>query len=465
MTDNQALQDRHEFSEAGRKAVHMGLGLIAFSLGWLGWKLAAVVAGSAVLFNWLLLPHLGGKRIARLARGNDRGILSYPIAVLTLIVIFRERLDIAAVGWVVLAFGDGVAGIVGRNLGGPRLPWNRKKTLLGMLAFWEVALPMSWLVVRVVGERETLLPSLVILFVVVTVAAFVESLDTGIDDNLLVPLVAGFAMFAIQEVVRLPMVTWDRNTKIWMAVNVILAIVGYLGKSVNLSGFVGGIALGAVLIIFGGWQMYLLLLVFFVIGSLGTRLGYSKKAALGIAQEGAGRRGFTHAFSNVGCAAILVILADLTAWDFRMLWLAAAAALATATADTTASEIGQLIGKRPFMPLSFRRVPVGTEGAISLEGTLAGAFTAGFVAILGAASWHSFSANTTLAQAFAEPARAWTLTCAGLIALAAIAGSWLESVAGSWNRRHDSVISNGTLNFFNTAAGAAMMLLLSRFLP
>jgi len=49
------------------------------------------------------------------------------------------------------------------------------------------------------------------------------------------------------------------------------------------------------------------------------------------------------------------------------------AALATATADTTASEIGQLVGRRAFLPLTLRRVPVGTEGAISLEGTLAGA--------------------------------------------------------------------------------------------
>jgi uncharacterized protein (TIGR00297 family) len=454
----------HEFSEAGRKIVHIGLGLVAFTLGWLGWKLAAAVAAAAIVFNWLILPRVGGKRIARREAGNDRGIILYPVAVFLLIVIFRDRLEIAAVGWVVLAFGDGIASIVGRNIGGPALPWNRKKTALGTFAFWEVALPMSWLVVLVVGERETLLPNLLILFVTVTLAAIVEGLDTGIDDNILVPFVAAFTMFALQEVVRVPLVNWSREAKIWLGVNVVLAIVGYLGKSVNLSGFVGGIALGTILIVFGGWQAYVLLLAFFVIGSAGTKLGYGRKARLGVAQEGEGRRGFSHAFANVGCAAILLVLGDLTGWDMRMLWLAAAAALATATADTTASEIGQLIGKRPFMPLTFRRVPVGTEGAISIEGTAAGALTGSFVALLGAAGWHSFGNGVSMMSAFEGSALSWTLSCAGLIAISAVAGSWLESVAGSWNRRNGSPISNGTLNFFNTAAGAAIMIGLSRFL-
>ena len=114
--------------------------------------------------------------------------------------------------------------------------------------------------------------------------------------------------------------------------------------------------------------------------------------------------------------------------------------------------------------VKFRRVPVGTEGAISIEGTLAGALTATLVALFGAMAWSSFDSGNPLMLSLDGQRAAWTLKCAGLIALAAIAGSWLESVAGSWNRRHESLISNGTLNFFNTVAGAAMMFALARFL-
>ena len=125
-------------------------------------------------------------------------------------------------------------------------------------------------------------------------------------------------------------------------------------------------------------------------------------------------------------------------------WLAAAAALATATADTTASEIGQLIGRRTFLPLTLKRVPVGTEGAISIEGTLAG-LAAGFVVAI-------------LACLAKFAVIDWRVIIA--ITLAAFAGSYLESLAGSWNRNRVEPVPNGALNFFNTAVGAALMLLM-----
>ncbi len=48
---------------------------------------------------------------------------------------------------------------------------------------------------------------------------------------------------------------------------------------------------------------------------------------------------------------------------------------------------------------------------------------------------------------------------------AAFLGSYLESIAGSWNRRHGGPISNGALNFFNTAAGACLFWVAVHFVP
>jgi len=144
------------------------------------------------------------------------------------------------------------------------------------------------------------------------------------------------------------------------------------------------------------------------------------------------------------------------------LWLAAVAALATAAADTTASEVGQLLGKHPFLPLTLRRVPVGTEGAISIEGTLAGAAAASIVAIAGAILWRLRVLEGLLPDAGVSVRR--TLVAAMLLAVSAIAGSWLESVVGSWNRTRVRPLSNGTLNFLNTAVGALLMFALFRIL-
>lgn len=48
------------------------------------------------------------------------------------------------------------------------------------------------------------------------------------------------------------------------------------------------------------------------------------------------------------------------------------ASLATKLSDTFASEIGKAYGMRCFLITSLRPVPRGTEGAVSVEGTLAG---------------------------------------------------------------------------------------------
>ncbi len=121
-----------------------------------------------------------------------------------------------------------------------------------------------------------------------------------------------------------------------------------------------------------------------------------------------------------------------------------------------------MLGKTPFLPLTLRRVPVGTEGAISIEGTVAGAVAASIVAALGAILWRLRVLDGLLPGSGAS-ARL-TAVAALLLAVSAIAGSWLESVVGSWNRTRVRPLSNGTLNFLNTAVGALLMFALFRLL-
>ena len=56
-----------------------------------------------------------------------------------------------------------------------------------------------------------------------------------------------------------------------------------------------------------------------------------------------------------------------------MLAVAYVCSLATKLSDTLASEIGKAYGKTTYLITTFQLVPPGTEGAVSLEGTLAGA--------------------------------------------------------------------------------------------
>ena len=424
----------HATNEPLRKSIHIAIGFGAFALRWIPWWAAALACVVAIFGNWLVLHRLVGKRIARHERGFDAGIVLYPAAVLALVVVFRDRLHFAAIGWAILAFGDGVATLAGKWMRIAPLPWNRDKSWGGFLAFLIVGFAMACAVAAFLRYYD-----FVVIAVACLAAAITESLPLGIDDNVTVPFAAGVAL-VIAGMNAQRFGVWP-HTIPWLVVNGALALAGYFAKSVNVSGAIGGWLLGAIIILCAGWPMYVALLAFFVIGTAATKLGYARKAREGLAQESGGRRGFSHAFSNVGVAAICAIAVARTPSELTMLtaYLMGIASLATAAADTTASEIGQLVGRRAFLPLTLQRVPVGTEGAISIEGTLAG---------LGGGLLVATAGCVPLGGAIREIVP---------VTISAFLGSYLESVAGSWNRKRIQPVPNGVLNFFNTAAGALLM--------
>lgn len=438
----------HTANELLRKSLHIVFGVFAFALKVLPWWAAALVACVAIVSNWLVLHRIVGKSVARHERGYDVGIILYPVSVLLLILVFRNQLHYAAIGWTLLAFGDGVATIAGKSMRIAPLPWNGDKSWGGFLAFILAGYASSLAVAYWMNY-----PHPIVIAIATLAAAIVESLPLGIDDNVTVPFAASVALVVAGIAVVFPYAVWP-NTPLWLAINAVLAIAGYFARSVSFSGAIGGWLLGAILILGAGWPLYVALLAFFIIGTATTKLGYARKARLGLAQEKGGRRGFSHAFSNVGVAAICAIAVSRLARtrqngidELELLPLfMGIASLATAAADTTASEIGQLFGRRAFLPLTLKRVPVGTEGAISVEGTVAGALAGFVVALIGTFA----SANL-----FNHVLRfSWPLVLT--IALCAFLGSYLESIAGSWNRKQARPVPNGVLNFFNTAAGALL---------
>ncbi len=115
--------------------------------------------------------------------------------------------------------------------------------------------------------------------------------------------------------------------------------------------------------------------------------------------------------------------------------LAVAGAFATAASDTCSSEIGQVYGRRTFLITSFKPVPRGTEGAVSLEGTLAGIGASLVVGGAGAAaglySWLGLAP----------------------VALAALVATTLESLIGATLEQR-GLLDNEAVNFLNSLAGA-----------
>ncbi len=196
--------------------------------------------------------------------------------------------------------------------------------------------------------------------------------------------------------------------------------------ALTLGGALAAYVVGTLVYGSGGVGFTLVLLAFFVPSVALSRLGRARKRALLDVPKG-GARDAMQVLANGGVAAACAV-----AWmhTHGMHWAAAfGGALAAATADTWATEVGTLARQRPRSILSFRPVPTGLSGGITLPGTMAeiaGALWLGLTA----------TAGTALAYRAALPpgaaiAGAWIAPLLLAVPAGGIAGATLDSVLGA----------------------------------
>lgn len=433
-------------SEDTRQLVHIAFGACAMLLRWLTWFEATMLGAMAVAFNLFALHRIGGARLFRPdERGRYRlksGIVLYPAAVVGLLLLMPERLDIVAGAWGVLAAGDGMATLVGRRAPIRPLPWNPDKSLGGMLAFMifggAAAAALLW------WCRETIIPPAFWWYPAVAgvlgavTAAAVETIPISFDDNVSVAGTAAAVLWTVSLVsedlvaAALPAAAALLPTAI--ALNAAVAGAGYFARTVSRSGAIVGAVLGIIIFVATGWQGWTLLLATFGAATVASRLGLRRKQALGIEEAREGRRGPANAVANTGVATIAALLSVLSyGHDWALVGFVAA--LTAGGSDTVASEIGKAWGRRTLLVTTRRKVPPGTPGAMSLEGTLAGVAAAFLLASL-AASLHLIGWDALLP-----------------VVAGATAGALLESFLGA-SLEPPGVVNNDVLNFINTAAAS-----------
>lgn len=170
-----------------------------------------------------------------------------------------------------------------------------------------------------------------------------------------------------------------------------------------------------------------------------TRFGRRRKEALGTA-EGKHGRSAAQVAANLGMAGLAGVgfaYAGANLPVARAALAALIAAMAEATADTLSSELGQVLGGEPRLLTTLRRVPAGTDGAISLAGTLAGCVGAAVVTAVGSAALLLRGTEAMVALA------------------AAIAGLFFDSLLGAVPERA-GWLNNDAVNALSTVAAAAL---------
>jgi uncharacterized protein (TIGR00297 family) len=233
---------------------------------------------------------------------------------------------------------------------------------------------------------------------------------------------------------------------------VLLAIVWFLPKKLlTPAGIIHAWILGVLVWGCLGWQGYAVVGFYFIVGSGITRVGMAQKEAAGIAEKRSGARGpenvwgsaLTGALCAIGSFSVPLLLPPQESrWLVPLLLLGYVASFSTKLADTCSSEIGKAYGQRTFLITTLQPVPRGTEGAVSLEGTIAGIVASVAIALVG---W------------FVGLIPLWQVA---VCTVAAFVGTNVESVIGATLQNRFDWLTNELVNVLNTLIGAIVAMLI-----
>merc|ERR1711871_1478102 len=99
-----------------------------------------------------------------------------------------------------------------------------------------------------------------------------------------------------------------------------------------------------------------------------------EKVMLLIAEKREGARGPENLWGSAAIAMLCALMSYITPDEHgKVLYkLAYVSSISTKLSDTFGSEIGKAYGKNCYLVTNLKKVPRGTEGAVSIEGTVAG---------------------------------------------------------------------------------------------
>ena len=228
----------------------------------------------------------------------------------------------------------------------------------------------------------------------------------------------------------------------WLSALLIHGVLIALAQRLPLltrAGWVHAGALGTILLGSLGWQGWLAVVLYLVLGSAVTKLGFRDKQRRGLAEARGGSRGPENVWGSAATGAALALLIGAGLEPRSVLLVGFAASFAAKLADTFGSEIGKRWGRTTVLITSFHRVPPGTEGAISLEGTLASALGSLLMSVLMLAL---------------QLLPSWPVT--GLVMLIGLVATLAESLFGALVQDRYDWMSNELVNALQTSLAAVL---------
>jgi len=185
------------FNEEKRQAVHILLFLLAFFLKYLNRWQAALLLLVLLFVTLAVIPKMRIKSYfyRQFEHKYSQGAVLYFFVLLILVLVFP--LYIVAASWAILALGDGSATLIGQYFKAKELPWNRKKTYAGSIAFAVFGTLGAFILLKWMLPDLSANTALFWGLKAALVAAIVESLPLRINDNVSVTVVSALVLYLL----------------------------------------------------------------------------------------------------------------------------------------------------------------------------------------------------------------------------------------------------------------------------
>jgi uncharacterized protein (TIGR00297 family) len=219
-----------------------------------------------------------------------------------------------------------------------------------------------------------------------------------------------------------------------LALNGLIAWVAYRKNSLSLSGFYTAIFVGTGMFYAGAWMsnqiIWISLMLFFVTSSLLTKYRANEKEKYTKSHDKGGRRDYAQVLANGLLPLLFAVITAFTGSFFTL--VAGVSTIATSTADTWASEIGILSRGKTISILTWKPIPQGESGGVSMLGIFASILGAGFISLFFAVYMNGIGELTIVQSGLSLL----------IIATGGLLGSMIDSVLGiTIQARYQGLIS------------------------
>lgn len=215
-------------------------------------------------------------------------------------------------------------------------------------------------------------------------------------------------------------------------------------KKLTVPAALTGAVLGWTIYAGGGFTGLAMMTVFFILGTAATSWKKALKQSIRGNAAHESTRTAAQVIANAGVAAISGLLIVIYPTHRSVLLMAMAGSLSAAAADTLASELGMVYGRRFYHILTGRPDEKGLDGVISLEGLLIGAGAAAVIALVYILGLYAQGQGRNLLP---------HLRVFLLLILSGTLGNLTDSVLGAALERKGR-LSNDAVNFCSTLVAA-----------